>query len=107
MDRLRSRSPPDREISQRGSLHTVLLAVDTGHVRLVVALADGRREVVKPVDLIAAEFNAAGGRRPGPGNRADIAALGEQPGQSDLWRGSARLGGDGLHLIDDAQVEPE
>ena len=65
------------------------LAVDTGHVGLVVALADGRREVVEPVDLIRAQFDAVGGYvlldagdSPGAGDRGDVAALGEQPARA-------------------------
>ena len=35
-------------------------AVDCGHVRLVVALAGGRREVVEPLDLPRAQLDAVG-----------------------------------------------
>jgi hypothetical protein len=79
-----------------------------------VALADRRREVVQPFDLPGAQLDAVGGgvfldtRDPlGSGDRCDVVALREQPGQRHLRRGGARLGGDGLDLIDDAQVAPE
>ena len=89
-------------------------AVDDGHVPLVVALAGRRRETVQPFDLPGAQLNAVGGgvllhtRDPlGSGDRRDVVALREQPGQRHLRRCGARLGGDGLDLIDDVQVALE
>src|SRR5438093_1853838 len=40
----------------------------------------------------------------GAGDRGDVVALCEQPGQSDLSRCGADLGGDGLDVVDDAEV---
>src|SRR5438876_144231 len=40
----------------------------------------------------------------GAGDRGDVVALCEQPGQGDLRRCGAELGGDGLDLVDDAEV---
>jgi len=75
-------------------------AVDDGHVPFVVTLAGGRSEVVQPVDLRGAQLEAVGGGvlldagdPLGAGNRGDVIALGEQPGQSDLCRCCTRLGG--------------
>jgi len=68
-------------------------AVDCGHVRLVVALAGGRGEVVEPLDLLGAQLDAVGsgvlldaGDALGAGDRGDVVALRQQPGQSDLRR---------------------
>ncbi len=85
--------------------------VDGGHVVFVVAFAGGRGEVVEPFDLFGAQLDAIGGgvlldagHPLGAGDRGDVVALGEQPGQCDLrWCGTC-LGGDGLDLVDDAQV---
>jgi hypothetical protein len=62
-------------------------AVDDGHVRLVVALAGGRGEIVEPFDLIRAQLDAVGSRvlfdagDPfGAGDGGDVVALREQPG---------------------------
>jgi hypothetical protein len=59
-------------------------AVDGGHVPFVVAFANGRSEVVEPCDLFSAQLDAIGGgvlldaSDPlGPGDRGDVAALGE------------------------------
>jgi hypothetical protein len=89
-------------------------AVDDGHVPLVVALAGRRREVVQPFDQPGAQFDLVGGgilldtRDPlGSGDRRNVVALREQPGQRHLRRCGARLGGDGLDLIDDTQVALE
>ena len=79
-----------------------------------MALAGGRREVVQPFDLLGAQLDAVGGGvlldagdPLGAGDRGDVVALREQPGQRDLRRCGARLGGDGLDLVDDAQVALE
>jgi len=89
-------------------------AVDGGHVRFVVAFAGGRRQVAEPFELIAAELDAVGGGvlldagdPPGAGDRGDVVALSEQPGQRDLRRCGAGFGGDGLNLVDDGQVALE
>ena len=86
-------------------------AVDDGHVRFVVAPAGGWRQVAEPLELVATELDSVGGGvfldagdPPGTGNRGDVVALGEQPGQRDLRRCGAGLGGDGLNLVDDGQV---
>ena len=90
-----------------------LSAVDDGHISFVVALADGRREVVQPFDPLGAQLDAVGGvlldagDPLGAGDRGDVVALREQPGQSDLCRCCARLSGNGLDLLDDAQVALE
>jgi hypothetical protein len=83
-------------------------AVDGGHARFVVALAGGRRQVAEPLELVAAQFDAVGGGvlldagdPPGTGDRGDVVALGEQPGQRDLRRCGAGLGGDGRDFVDD------
>ena len=69
------------------------LAVDGGHAFLAVSLAGGGREVIQAVELIVAEHDAVGGSvlldagdAPGTGDRRDVVALGEQPGQRDLRR---------------------
>ena len=89
-------------------------AVDGGHVPFVVAFAGGRSEVVQPVDLRGAQLEAVGGGvlldagdPLGAGNRGDVIALGEQPGQSDLCRRGTRFGGNSLNFVDDAQVALE
>jgi hypothetical protein len=89
-------------------------AVDDGHIPFVVALAGGWHEVVQPLDLLGAQLDVIGGRvlldagdPLGAGNRGDVVALREQPGESDLCRGGSRLGCDGSHLVDDAQIALE
>ena len=79
--------------------------VDGGHARFVVPFAGGWRQVAEPFELVAAQFDAVGGGvlldagdPPGAGDRGDVVALGEQPGQGDLRRGGAGLGGDGLDI---------
>jgi hypothetical protein len=86
-------------------------ALDPGHVRLVVAPAGGRGEIVKPLQLLFAQLDAVGGGvlldagdALGAGDGGDVVALCEQPGQRDLRRGGVELGGDGLDLVDDAEV---
>src|SRR5215218_8962358 len=89
-------------------------AVDAGHVRLVVALARGRHEVVQAVELGGGEFDAVGsgvfldaGNPPGSGDGSDVVAAGQQPRQRGLCRRGSDLGADGLHFVDDAQVALE
>src|SRR5438270_4989831 len=91
--------------------HAACSAVDDGHISFVVALAGGPREVAQPFDLLGAQLDAVGrdvlldaGDPLGAGNRGDVPALRGQPGQSDLCRCCARLRGNGLDLLDDAQV---
>ena len=79
-----------------------------------MALAGGRCEVVQPCDLLGAQLDAVrgsvlfdAGDALGARDRSDVVALREQPGQSDLCWCCTRLGGNGLDLIDDAQVAPE
>ena len=90
------------------------LAVDDGHVPFIVALAGGRREVVQPFDLLGAQLDGVGGGvlldagdALGAGDRCDVVALREQPGQGDLCRCGTSLGSNGLDLVDDAQVALE
>ena len=59
--------------------------------RFVVARAGGRREIVEPLDLLRAQLETVGrrvlldARNPlGAGDRGDVVALREQPGQRDL-----------------------
>jgi hypothetical protein len=59
--------------------------------RLVVALAGGWGEVVQACDLLRAQLDSVGcrvlldaGNAFGAGDRGDVVALREQPGQSDL-----------------------
>src|SRR5580693_7332517 len=66
----------------------VVSPVDGSHVRFVVALAGGRRQVAEPFELVSAQLDAVGGGvlldagdPPGAGDRGDVVALGEQPGQ--------------------------
>src|SRR4051812_37959337 len=86
-------------------------AVDGGHDRFFVALAGGRGELVEPLELLCAELDRVGGGvlldagdALGAGDRGDVVALGEEPGQCDLRRRGVELGGDGLDLVDDAEV---
>jgi hypothetical protein len=63
------------------------------------------------LDLLRAQLDAVGygvlleaGDALGSGDRGDVVALGEQPRQRDLCRGGVDFGGDGLDLVDDAEV---
>jgi hypothetical protein len=76
-----------------------------------VALAGGRGEVVQPCDLVCGELETVGcrvlfdaGDAFGTGDRGDVVALRDKPGQSDQRRCRIELGGDGLDLVDDAEV---
>lgn len=89
-------------------------AFDSGHVRLIVSVANGRREVVQPVDLQRAEFNSVGGcvlldarNPPGSGDRSNVVPLSQQPGKCDLRRGGFGLDGHRLDLIDDPEIALE
>lgn len=64
-----------------------------------MALTSGGREIVQPFDLLGAQLDAVGGcillntgDPLGAGNRGDVIALREQPGDSDLRRCCADLG---------------
>ena len=79
-----------------------------------VALAGGWREVVQALDLLGAQLDAVGARvfldtgdPLGAGNRRDVLALCEQPGQSDLCRRCSRLPGNGSDFVNDAQIALE
>src|SRR4051812_19941685 len=105
---------PNSVRTTAGVIYMAWSAVNGGHVRFVVAFAGGRSEVVQPFDLLGTELDAVGGGvlldagdPLGAGDRGDVVALGEQPGQGDLCRGGPRIGGDGLDLVDDAQVALE
>ena len=70
--------------------------------------------MVQPLDLVGAQLEAVGsgvlldaGDPLGTGNRGDVIALREQPGQGDLCRCRTRLGCNSLHLLDDVQVALE
>ena len=85
--------------------------VDDGHVSLLMALARSWSEVVKPLDLLSAQLDTVGcgvlfdaGDALGAGDGGDVVALREEPGQRDLRRCRIELGGDGLDLVDDAEV---
>jgi hypothetical protein len=76
-----------------------------------VSAAEGRDEVVELADLRGGQLNAIGGSVlldagdvPGAGDRSDVVTLGQQPGQGQLRRGDADLGGDYFDLVGDAQV---
>src|SRR5689334_23064655 len=88
--------------------------VDRGHVRLVVALAGRRGQVVEAVELIAAELQAVGRRvlldatdTTGARDRGNVVALGKQPGQGGLCRRGTDLRPDGPDLVDDREVPGE
>jgi hypothetical protein len=89
-------------------------AVDEVHDRLLMAFAGGRREIVQPFDLLGAQLDAVSGYvlldAGDPlraGDRGDVVALREQPGQSHLCGCCTRLGGDSFDFVDDAQVALE
>src|ERR1700730_6953633 len=74
----------------------------------------GRCEVVQPFDLLSGQLDAASGgvllyavTPLGAGNRSDVVALREQPGQRHLGRCCSHLSGNGSDLVDDAQIALE
>src|SRR6185437_15634989 len=89
-------------------------AFDAGHVLFFVTLAACWRELVQLLDLPWAQLKTVGGSvlldacdPLGAGNRGDVTTLRKQPPQSDLCRSRSYLDGNGLDLIDDAQVALE
>jgi hypothetical protein len=71
-----------------------LLAVDGGHDGFFVALAGGRGEVVQPLELLGAQFDAVGGGvlldtgyPLGARDRSDVVALREEPGLASRVEG--------------------
>src|SRR5438270_10823009 len=71
-------------------------------------------EVVELADLPGGQLDAIGGGvllnagdPLGAGDRGDVVALGQQPGQGHLRRRDAGLGGDRSDLVGDPQVVPE
>src|SRR5712691_1195079 len=94
-----------------GRSKRVWSAVDDGHVSLLMAFARSRGEVVEPLDLLRAQLDSVGcgvlfdaGDALGAGDRGDVVALREEPGQRGLCWCCIELGGDGLDLVDDAEV---
>jgi hypothetical protein len=88
--------------------------VDGGHVGFVVPLAGRGLQRVESVELVGGEGDALGCGvlldscdAPGAGNRRDVLAAGEQPGQCGLGGGGAVLGADGGDLVDDGEVAAE
>jgi hypothetical protein len=88
--------------------------IDAGHVRVVVARTRRGREVVEAVELCGGELDTVcggvlldAGDPAGAGDRGDVVAAGQQPGQRGLRGGGADLGADGRHLVDDREVAPE
>jgi hypothetical protein len=76
-----------------------------------VVAAGGRGEVVEFADLLCGQFDAVGGGvlldpgdPSGAGDRGDVVALGQQPGQGYLRRRGAGIGGDRFDLVGDLQV---
>src|ERR1700741_4485513 len=87
-------------------------AVERRHIG--VAVTDGRLDGVQPVELTRAQFDGVGAdvlldpfAAARSGDRHDVAALREQPGQRDLSGSGAGLGGDLLDYLDDAPVRRE
>ena len=75
-------------------------ALDPGHVPFFVSLANRARQVVQPLDLRAVELEAVGrgvlldaGDSLRAGDRRDVIALSEQPGQSNLRQRCTGFGG--------------
>ena len=89
-------------------------AVDDSHVSFVVVVAGGRREVVQPLDLLGAQLDASAAMFSSTRDTRLVPGIGAM---SSPWaRSQARatcagvatdLGGDGLDLVDDAQVALE
>jgi len=87
---------------------------DGGHVRLVVACAGGRGEVVKSLELLAlssiesaAVFSSTRETRLVPGIGAMSSPCASSQANADLRRCGVEFGGDGLGLVDDAEVPLE
>src|SRR6266700_1711604 len=89
-------------------------AVDAGHVHVVMARTRRGPEPVEAVELRGSELDAVCGgvllyasNPAGAGDRGDVVAAGQQPGQRGLRGGRADLGADGRHLVDNCEVAPE
>ena len=89
-------------------------ALNSGHVRLVVAIAGGRSQAVQSVNLVSVEQDTIGGRvlldaghSPGARDGSDVIALGEKPRQCDLSGGCSGLGGHRFDLVDDPEIALE
>jgi DNA helicase-2/ATP-dependent DNA helicase PcrA len=88
-----------------------VLPFDHPHLRLGVMAAGRRGHVVELLDLLLGQLDRVGGDvlldpgdAPGAGDRRDVVALGEQPGDGDLRGRGAGLGRDGLDLLHQAQI---
>ena len=95
-----------------GLAYAARSAVDGRHIG--VAVTHRRLDVIEPAELARAQFDRVGTDvlldpfGPAcPGDRDDVAALREQPGQRDLSGSGADLGGNLLDHLDDAPVRPE
>src|SRR5580658_779597 len=87
---------------------------DHPHLLLIVVRTRGWREFVEPVDLRSAQLDSVRSHvllDPGlafrAGNRGDVVALGQEPGQSNLTRRHAELSGYGFDLVDEALIALE
>ncbi len=77
-------------------------------------IAGGGGDGVEPSELVVAELYFVGsdvlldtGHPLGAGDRGDVVALGQHPGQRDLGRRAPDLAGNGLDLLGTGQVVPE
>jgi hypothetical protein len=93
----RSEPPPSR---RTGPAEVRTSAFDSGHVRLVVAVAGGGSETVQPVNLLGTELDTVGRRvlldachPPGTWDGGNVGPLSKEPGQCDLRREGSSLGG--------------
>src|SRR4051812_45794221 len=89
-------------------------AVDAGHVGVVVPGPGRGGQGVEAGELDGGEDNGVGGgvllhagHPAGTGDRGNVFALREQPGQRDLGRRGADVRADCPHLFDQPQVGPE
>src|ERR1700722_11624605 len=87
---------------------------DHPHLLLIVVRTRGRRKFVEPVDLLGAQLDPVRGYvllDPGhalrAGNRSDVVALGQEPGQRNLTRRRSELRGDSFDLFDETLVALE
>ena len=77
-------------------------------------VADGRCQIVEPVDLFHAKQEPVSGgvflhtRDPASTwDRSDVLTLGEKPSKRDLWRGGTGLGGNCLDFVHNTKVALE